>query len=351
MKLGSQIYLHPLRIFSYLVIFVLDILLYVILRSYFFMVIAVMLTICAAASAFGMWKLAGRIRLEAGMDSDVTERDETVFVNLRLVNPIWYAALDSKLSMRAANTFLGSESGLEVSMPVKPGGVSALMLPIKLIHLGRFQVSCAWYQIQDLMGMVSFQIPCRIACDVNIIPKANQNQEIEISGYLSGMAETEESHQKGSDFAEVSDIREYIPGDRIRDIHWKLSAKQDTLMVKERVSMAGSEIMILLQLSDNKDYTQQILSYGFDMVLAFIAQRVPVCLICWNQKNYQFEEFSCSSRQELCQAFAQIYETPFRERLQELQEQYMKNCYPFLGTYLVVLESHGKVQVVIRDNA
>lgn len=315
------------------------------------MVIAVMLIICAAASAFGMWKLAGRIRLEAGMDSDVTERDETVLVNLRLVNPIWYTALESKLSMRTANTFLESESGLEVSMPVKPGGVSALMLPIQLVHLGRFQVSCACYQIQDLMGMVSFQIPCRIACDVNIIPKANQNQEIEISGYLSGMAETEESHQKGSDFAEVSDIREYIPGDRIRDIHWKLSAKQDTLMVKERVSMAGSEIMILLELSDNKDYAQQILSYGFDMVLAFIAQRVPVCLICWNQKNYQFQEFSCSSRQELCQAFAQIYETPLRERLQELQEQYMKNCYPFLGTYLVVLESHGKVQVVMRDNA
>lgn len=351
MKLRNGLYLHPLRIFSYLVIFLLDIFLYAVMRSYFFMVAAVMQVICAAASVFGMRRLAAGIRLEVGMDSTLTGRGETVLMQLRLVNPIWYAALDSRLSMHMSNVFLESESELEVSMPVKPNGTSALMLPVQLTHLGKFRVVCTQYRIQDLLGLVSFEIPSGISCEASTVPETEEEQEIEISGYLSGMAETEESHEKGSDFAEVSDIREYIPGDRIRDIHWKLSAKQDALMVKERVSMAGSEIVILLRLSDARDISQQLLSYGFHLVLAFLGQRVPVCLICWNQREYRFEEFSCGSRQELCQAYVQLYDTPLRERLQERQEQYMKNCYPFLGTYLAVCEEDGKVQVVMRDNA
>ena len=57
-----------------------------------------------------------------------------------------------------------------------------------------------------------------------------------------GMSESEESQAKGNDFAEITDVREYRPGDRIKDIHWKLSAKKETLMVKERTSVAQSQV-------------------------------------------------------------------------------------------------------------
>ena len=41
-----------------------------------------------------------------------------------------------------------------------------------------------------------------------------------------------ESKKKGYDFSEVTGIREYIPGDKLQNIHWKLSAKKDILMVR-----------------------------------------------------------------------------------------------------------------------
>lgn len=41
-----------------------------------------------------------------------------------------------------------------------------------------------------------------------------------------GMNEAEESRKKGHDFSEVVDVREYQPGDKLQNIHWKLSAKK-----------------------------------------------------------------------------------------------------------------------------
>lgn len=46
---------------------------------------------------------------------------------------------------------------------------------------------------------------------------------------------------------EISDIREYRAGDRIRSIHWKLSAKRDELMVYEFISEQPPSVVIFLE--------------------------------------------------------------------------------------------------------
>ena len=41
------------------------------------------------------------------------------------------------------------------------------------------------------------------------------------------------SSQPGGGFSEIHDLREYRPGDSLHEIHWKLSAKTDKLIVRE----------------------------------------------------------------------------------------------------------------------
>ena len=40
-------------------------------------------------------------------------------------------------------------------------------------------------------------------------------------------------NKKGSDYSETFQLREYVPGDSIKQIHWKLSEKLDKLVVRE----------------------------------------------------------------------------------------------------------------------
>ena len=69
-----------------------------------------------------------------------------------------------------------------------------------------------------------------------ILPQSGNTVPAAIPEAPSGVAEFSESSRKGNDHSEVSDIRTYRIGDRPKDIHWKLSARNRELMVKARPS-------------------------------------------------------------------------------------------------------------------
>lgn len=341
---------RPVRIFSYLVLFLLDILLYKILQSYFLLVIAVIMAVFPFFSIWGMNRLCHVLQFMVSIGQDTTVCDDEVCLEIHISNPFWYAALDSRILLRVANVFYETSSEITVSMPVRMRGESVLRLPVQVKDVGRFRIECLRLVIQDMLGMICYPVKVSGDCEFCVYPRGKKGDDIEITGFLAGAVESEESHSKGSDFSEVSDIREYIPGDRIRDIHWKLSAKQDILMVKERIAMAGTEMVILLQFSSSKEQSQEIVETAYGLGRTLIRSQLPVRLLCWNQRLYEFDEFCCGTETELLEAFGDIFQTSLFQRLSEEQLIYMKNCYPYLGSYLVVARKDGEVQVVMREN-
>lgn len=55
--------------------------------------------------------------------------------------------------------------------------------------------------------------------------------------------------ERGMDVSEVFDIREYEPGDEIRAIHWKLSAKQETPVLREFSQPLNYSVILLVELA------------------------------------------------------------------------------------------------------
>jgi hypothetical protein len=55
-----------------------------------------------------------------------------------------------------------------------------------------------------------------------------------------------ERNAKGNDTSEIFEIRNYRSGDRPQQIHWKLSAKEQELMVKEFADLTGEMFEIFL---------------------------------------------------------------------------------------------------------
>lgn len=51
--------------------------------------------------------------------------------------------------------------------------------------------------------------------------------------------------KKGYDATEVFELREYQPGDSIRTIHWKLSEKFDTVLVREPSDTSSYDILVM----------------------------------------------------------------------------------------------------------
>lgn len=75
--------------------------------------------------------------------------------------------------------------------------------------------------------------------------------------------------RKGKDVGEVHDLREYQPGDSMRAVHWKLSAKLDELIVKENGDTLYTESFVLLDLGRCMDSGEQIDRKVLSAVVSF----------------------------------------------------------------------------------
>ncbi len=75
--------------------------------------------------------------------------------------------------------------------------------------------------------------------------------------------------RKGKDVGEVYDLREYQPGDSMRTIHWKMSAKLDELIVKENGDTLYTESFVLLDLGRCMDSGEPIERKVLSAVVSF----------------------------------------------------------------------------------
>lgn len=101
----------------------------------------------------------------------------------------------------------------------------------------------------DAFGLLHFRIR-NAAESSKLLISPIMDHESYIKGgrnaYLTDSDKYSET-QKGDDPSQVFEVREYVPGDDIRRIHWRLSSKQDTLIVKEYSRPMEEDCVILLE--------------------------------------------------------------------------------------------------------
>ena len=64
--------------------------------------------------------------------------------------------------------------------------------------------------------------------------------------------------KSSSDSSVYGDIREYVPGDPVRQIHWKLSEKTDRVLIREQAHSSEKKIRLLLKLFGGKVLPERI---------------------------------------------------------------------------------------------
>lgn len=206
-------------------------------------------------------------------------------------------------------------------------------MTVTMTDLGRIIFSCKEFCISDLLSIFEIYSDCTAENCIFILPKANSPAGTTIPETYSGVVELSESRTKGNDYSEISDIRTYRAGNRPKDIHWKLSARQPELMVKERVSLSGIEHILLLDLPDEKNSADKLLTESYQQIKAMLDKHMQIRLLVWNHHLFSFESYSCGDSEELEAAFCEIFHTNLSSHSSGMLRQYMKNCYPQLGKH------------------
>ncbi len=117
-------------------------------------------------------------------------------------------------------------------------------------HCRAVKVSVSKASVTDYLGLFRFRLAKAPEKVVYIMPEpVKPVPEPELSSFSSPSF-----HPKyGGGFSEVHDLRDYRPGDSMRDIHWKLSSKTDRLIVREPIVPDHGAVVITLDILPPSD--------------------------------------------------------------------------------------------------
>ena len=123
-----------------------------------------------------------------------------------------------------------------VSWSISLAPLEQIQLPFSFFssHCGRFQFACQSVSICDGLGLVRIQHGVELRKKQLITPELFP-MRVTLSGSESPLSEEDNItlNQKGQDFSETFQLREYIEGDNLKQMHWKLSQKLERYIVRD----------------------------------------------------------------------------------------------------------------------
>ena len=109
-------------------------------------------------------------------------------------------------------------------------GTLGFSLRIDTRHAGVQTFQLEKGRVCDALGLFSLPLRLPDACSIAVEPEPQEPAELP---NLSRFQYRSYHPKPGGGFSEIHDLREYRPGDSLHEIHWKLSAKTDKLIVRE----------------------------------------------------------------------------------------------------------------------
>ena len=225
------------------------------------------------------------------------------------------------VSLVAKNVLLSNKSNLKETFSLWPGKTHTKDFVISDTRCGRLDVEIESLEVGDPLGIFRRKIDANTVIhgnsahiyvmpeigDMEISPVDLEHYDMESYRFAEGKV--------GTDTSETVGIRDYEPGDNIRTIHWKLSAKTGDTVVREPGYPVDNRLMILVDKSLGEvecELTEELRSdiektteFILSMSLALVRRELSHS-IGW------FDSMTDSFEYELISAEDDVYEMAIR---------------------------------------
>lgn len=169
-----------------------------------------------------------------------------VSLTVTVHNAAMFGASRVRVKLRLQNLLTGESENKTVWLAVDRQTKADALSSFVPSHCGKISVTAEELDVFDAFGFFCLKKPVSENTAVLILPQIYPIQ-ISIGQHSAQDPDSAEYSmlRAGNDPGETFALREYRPGDRIRDIHWKLSEKTDRLTVREYGLPVNNTILIL----------------------------------------------------------------------------------------------------------
>lgn len=169
-------------------------------------------------------------------------------VGLRVENPGKIYLPRVRVKIQVENAANGRKQWVKAEGKVSAEGSEVLSGRLKEPEFGMWQARCRSLRCYEWTNFLYLCAKVQGERQVMVFPavyETNIKVGMRTRLFLSD-GEQYDPHVSGDDPSEVLKLREYQKGDRLNRIHWKLSAKNDDLIVAEMSMPVGCNVVIFL---------------------------------------------------------------------------------------------------------
>lgn len=160
-------------------------------------------------------------------------------------------------------------------------------------YYGNFHLQTDKIRIYSLTHLLSLSIAPKVTADILFYPSpfVIPLQLSENIRFFSAECDGFEEIVSGIGSHHTSDIREFLPGDKLRQIYWKLSARTDQLLVKETGRPKGFPVLLFLEKgrSGKKSSPEKystFLQYAASLSYSFLYYGCSHFIVWYNEKEH-----------------------------------------------------------------
>ena len=130
-------------------------------------------------------------------------------------------------------------------------------------------------RVYDLLGLFSLPLRCQKQQKVVVEPKPLPIPHAEEADADAAFA----WKPKNGGFSENHELRLYVPGDSLRQIHWKLTAKTGKLIIREPMEPDPGRVLVQLELKGDEDRLERLLGRTLWLGQRLLEQHIPFDLL------------------------------------------------------------------------
>lgn len=190
------------------------------------------------------------VKMEVFESKDSVNIRDNYALNIRISNTFFLPVTGAKLKLKVKEVDSDVFTKRTIEFDIRERKHTDIELTVDTGHIGMVRVVVVGLYIFDDIRLFKHKINCKKGqYDVCVMPKLLENLGLPVSSNDFLESDTFEENRPGDDPGEVFGIREYVPGDKINRIHWKLSAKSNDTIVKE---YSKPEAMVPLVVLDRR---------------------------------------------------------------------------------------------------
>ncbi len=124
---------------------------------------------------------------------------------------------------------------------------------VTIKHAGNYEIKLCRVKVYGPLGFLYLIKPMKITRDLRILPRLYSVPVVitqKTKNFWADENETKDDLGESLESKHFSQIREFMDGDKLESIHWKISAKMNDLMVKESPMIQACATVILLDTSN-----------------------------------------------------------------------------------------------------